>query len=58
MIALCAHCLAAGWTDRAFLGERAPLDDPRVTHGCCDFHVRQYYIELAALRRRKEGASA
>lgn len=56
MIALCAHCLAAGWTDRAYLGERQPLGDPRVTHGCCAFHVAQYYRELEALRRRREEA--
>jgi hypothetical protein len=36
---ICAWCIRDG--RRGFLREKAPLEDPRETHGLCDEHFRE-----------------
>ena len=38
MKVICAWCIRDG--RRGFLREKAPLEDPRETHGLCDEHFR------------------
>jgi hypothetical protein len=39
MRVICAWCIRDG--RRGFLREKAPLEDPRETHGLCDEHFRE-----------------
>jgi hypothetical protein len=38
---ICAWCIRDG--RRGFLREKAPLEDPRETHGLCDEHFREIH---------------
>lgn len=47
MIRACAWCQQEGRGDAAIMGERAPFDDKRVTHGLCDEHLETEYANMA-----------
>ena len=56
MIAVCAWCERAG--QPAVLGEREPLDDPRVTHGMCETHDAEYRAAADRLHAERRAAKA
>ncbi len=46
MRVVCSYCEQSG--KPALLMEKAPLDDPTVSHGICADHLRQVLREIAA----------
>lgn len=46
---LCAWCVQKGLPGD--LGEQAPFDNPRISHGMCDGHLVELRAELARLKR-------
>jgi hypothetical protein len=48
---ICAWCIRDG--RRGFLREKAPLEDPRETHGLCDEHFRGIHTNGTATATEK-----